>query len=79
MSARPGGSSELARRTQVTRLGEGVDATGALADAAIARVRRTLDDYAETIDGLAVDARIAVLTSAVRDSANGGAVRPLTA
>jgi exopolyphosphatase/guanosine-5'-triphosphate,3'-diphosphate pyrophosphatase len=63
--------AELARRTQVTRLGEGVDATGALGRAGIARVRRTLDDYSETIDGLAVDARIAVLTSAVRDSSNG--------
>jgi exopolyphosphatase/guanosine-5'-triphosphate,3'-diphosphate pyrophosphatase len=65
---------ELARHTQVTRLGEGVDGTGALSDAAIGRVLATLDDYALVIDPLAVDARIAVLTSAARDATNGGAL-----
>jgi exopolyphosphatase/guanosine-5'-triphosphate,3'-diphosphate pyrophosphatase len=68
-----GAIAELTRRTQVTRLGEGVDATGALSDAAIARVLATLDEYAKEIERLDVDARVAVLTSAVRDSSNGRA------
>jgi exopolyphosphatase/guanosine-5'-triphosphate,3'-diphosphate pyrophosphatase len=63
--------TELERRTQVTRLGEGVDETGALSEAAVGRVLATLDDYARTIDLLSVDARIAVLTSAARDAVNG--------
>jgi exopolyphosphatase/guanosine-5'-triphosphate,3'-diphosphate pyrophosphatase len=66
--------TELTRRTQVTRLGEGVDATGTLSDDAIARVLATLDDYAREIEQLEVDARVAVLTSAVRDASNGGAL-----
>ncbi len=62
---------ELDRRTRVTRLGEGVDASGALGRAGIARVRGALDEYSAAIDRLGADARIAVLTSAVRDSSNG--------
>lgn len=62
---------ELERRTLVTRLGEGVDAAGSLGAAGIARVRAALDGYSAVIDQLGADARIAVLTSAVRDSANG--------
>jgi exopolyphosphatase/guanosine-5'-triphosphate,3'-diphosphate pyrophosphatase len=62
---------ELERRTLVTRLGEGVDAAGSLGAAGIARVRAALDGYTAVIDQLAAEARIAVLTSAVRDSANG--------
>jgi exopolyphosphatase/guanosine-5'-triphosphate,3'-diphosphate pyrophosphatase len=63
--------AELERRTQVTRLGEGVDETGALSDTAIGRVLATLDDYTRVIDLRGVDARIAVLTSAARDAVNG--------
>jgi exopolyphosphatase/guanosine-5'-triphosphate,3'-diphosphate pyrophosphatase len=62
---------ELERRSAVTRLGEGVDVSGRLADAAIERVLATLDGYAEEIERLHADARPAVLTSAVRDAANG--------
>jgi len=62
---------ELSRRTQVTRLGEGVDETGALSDAAIGRVLATLDEYARVLKPFEVDARIAVLTSAARDATNG--------
>jgi exopolyphosphatase/guanosine-5'-triphosphate,3'-diphosphate pyrophosphatase len=68
----PGGSiTELDRRTRVTRLGDGVDASGVLSEAAIARVLATLDDYAAVIEELGAEARPAVLTSAVRDAANG--------
>jgi exopolyphosphatase/guanosine-5'-triphosphate,3'-diphosphate pyrophosphatase len=64
---------ELDRRSVVTRLGEGVDAAGRLGEAAQARVMATLDDYARAIEAHRSDARVAVLTSAVRDAANGQA------
>ena len=66
-----GGVAELERRTRVTRLGDGVDATGVLAPEAIDRVLATLDEYAAAIERLGAEARPAVLTSAVRDAANG--------
>lgn len=66
-----GGLHELERRSQVTRLGAGVDATGALGDDAIERVMDTLDGYGELISSHDPEARIAVLTSAVRDASNG--------
>ena len=66
-----GSIAELERRTQVTRLGEGVDSAGVLSDAGIARVLATLDDYLKVIKGYGAQARPAVLTSAVRDAVNG--------
>jgi exopolyphosphatase/guanosine-5'-triphosphate,3'-diphosphate pyrophosphatase len=65
--------AELDRRSQVTHLGAGVDASGHLSDAAMERVLATLDAYRDALDAAAVpaDARLAVLTSAVRDAANG--------
>ncbi len=62
---------ELERRTRVTRLGAGVDSSGVLSPAAIERVLATLDEYAAVIERLGAVARPAVLTSAVRDAANG--------
>jgi exopolyphosphatase/guanosine-5'-triphosphate,3'-diphosphate pyrophosphatase len=68
-----GAIDEIARRSEVTRLGEGVDASGRLSEAAIARVLATLDAYRAALDDAAVpaDARVAILTSAARDAANG--------
>lgn len=63
--------TELVRRSEVTRLGHGVDATGALSDEATARVFTTLDRYRTDIEAARPVANIAVLTSAVRDAANG--------
>ena len=63
---------ELARRTDVTRLGEGVDRSGRLADDAMERVFRTLAGYRDVIDRLGAPRVVAVATSAVRDAANGG-------
>ena len=60
----------LARRSEVTRLGEGVDRSGHLADAAVHRVFAAVADYCRTIDDLDADLRVAVATSAVRDAAN---------
>jgi len=62
---------ELERRTTVTRLGEGVDATGRLGDEPMARVLRTLEAYRERWVELGADTTTGVLTSAVRDAANG--------
>jgi exopolyphosphatase/guanosine-5'-triphosphate,3'-diphosphate pyrophosphatase len=62
---------ELVRRSQVTRLGHGVDATGALDADAIERVVRVLREYRAAIDEHHAGANLAVLTSAVRDASNG--------
>jgi exopolyphosphatase/guanosine-5'-triphosphate,3'-diphosphate pyrophosphatase len=64
-------TGELERRTVVTRLGAGVDADGRLQDEAMERVYSTLTDYRELIDRRGADTSLAVLTSAVRDAANG--------
>jgi exopolyphosphatase / guanosine-5'-triphosphate,3'-diphosphate pyrophosphatase len=63
--------TELVRRTEVTRLGAGVDADGRLRDDAMERVFTTLAAYRSEIDRHHCDNAVAVLTSAVRDSANG--------
>jgi exopolyphosphatase / guanosine-5'-triphosphate,3'-diphosphate pyrophosphatase len=69
-----GAVRELERRTRVTRLGQGVEATHALAEDAIARVFAALDEYRELIDRHDAGAHnVAVLTSAVRDAVNGEA------
>jgi exopolyphosphatase/guanosine-5'-triphosphate,3'-diphosphate pyrophosphatase len=62
---------ELERCSNVTRLGHGVDSSGALADDAMQRVFSTLADYRALIDQHLASANLAVLTSAVRDAANG--------
>ena len=64
-------TAELARRTTVTRLGDGVDASGNLSEEAMERVYRTLEEYRSVIEGHDVDTGLAVLTSAVRDAGNG--------
>jgi exopolyphosphatase / guanosine-5'-triphosphate,3'-diphosphate pyrophosphatase len=61
----------LLRRSEVTRLGSGVDAGGSLSQEAIARVLRTVADYRDAIEEYRCEANLAVLTSAVRDAANG--------
>jgi exopolyphosphatase / guanosine-5'-triphosphate,3'-diphosphate pyrophosphatase len=68
-----GAIDELLRRSQVTRLGDGVDAGGSLSEEAIARTFNTLADYRTAIDSHDCEANLAVLTSAVRDATNGGA------
>jgi exopolyphosphatase / guanosine-5'-triphosphate,3'-diphosphate pyrophosphatase len=62
---------ELVRRSTVTRLGHGVDATGQLSQEAMQRVFDTLDGYRADIDQQGATANLAVLTSAVRDATNG--------
>jgi exopolyphosphatase / guanosine-5'-triphosphate,3'-diphosphate pyrophosphatase len=62
---------ELARESIVTRLGEGVDATGRLGDEPQARVFDALDGYREVMDAHDATVRTVVMTSAVRDATNG--------
>jgi len=62
---------EVERRSGVTRLGEGVDTNGRLKPAAIDRVCVALDEYSELIRSSGARAARAVMTSAVRDAANG--------
>jgi exopolyphosphatase/guanosine-5'-triphosphate,3'-diphosphate pyrophosphatase len=70
----PGGEvDELERRTTVTRLGEGVDATGRLGEEPMARVLRTLSDYRDRWVELGAQTTTGILTSAVRDASNGAA------
>ncbi|HEX3872522.1 MAG TPA: Ppx/GppA phosphatase family protein [Solirubrobacteraceae bacterium] len=68
----PAGRVEpIDRRSGVTRLAEGVDSDGLLKPAAIDRVCAVLDDYADLIRSRRCEAARAVMTSAVRDAANG--------
>jgi len=61
---------DVDRRMVIVRLGEGVDATGRLSDAALERTFAACETYAEVIRGLgAVKVRF-VATSASRDAAN---------
>jgi exopolyphosphatase/guanosine-5'-triphosphate,3'-diphosphate pyrophosphatase len=63
--------SEMERRSIVTRLGAGVDADGRLGEEAMERVYSTLEEYSALIERERADRSVAVLTSAVRDAANG--------
>ncbi len=64
-------ASELERRSVVTRLGHGVDSGGSLSEAGMERVFATLTEFRSLIDDRRVARSVAVLTSAVRDAANG--------
>jgi exopolyphosphatase / guanosine-5'-triphosphate,3'-diphosphate pyrophosphatase len=71
--ARPdgeGGIVTLARVNTITRLGQGVDATGELAPEAIERVLSTLRDYKVLLDDHGVEQVRMAATSAARDAAN---------
>jgi exopolyphosphatase/guanosine-5'-triphosphate,3'-diphosphate pyrophosphatase len=67
--------TEVERRTTVTRLGEGLEASGRLSDAAVTRVIETVAGYRGLIDRLGADLVVAVATSAMRDAENGDELR----
>jgi len=71
------GVAERHRESIVTRLGEGVDVTGRLGEEPQARVFAALERYAAEIAAHGCEASTAVMTSAVRDAANGGAFAAL--
>ena len=64
---------EVVRRLTITRLGESVDQTGRLGDAAITRQWSCLDRYRRELTSLGAEHTLATATSAVRDSENGAA------
>jgi exopolyphosphatase/guanosine-5'-triphosphate,3'-diphosphate pyrophosphatase len=61
---------DVHREMRVVRLGQGVDATGALAAEAIERTRVALADYAASLRRTGVERVRMVATSATRDAAN---------
>lgn len=63
--------TEVDRRTEITKLGEGVDRTGRLSEGAMGRVAAVLRTYREAIDAAGADATIGAMTSATRDAENG--------
>jgi exopolyphosphatase/guanosine-5'-triphosphate,3'-diphosphate pyrophosphatase len=65
-----GAHTDLLRRMEVVRLGQGVDATGRLAPEAIERTRVVLAEYAAQARDLGATAVRMVATSATRDAAN---------
>ena len=62
---------ELERRTTITSLGQGVDASGRLAQDAMDRVAEAIAVYREVIDRLGAERVVALATSAMRDAENG--------
>jgi exopolyphosphatase/guanosine-5'-triphosphate,3'-diphosphate pyrophosphatase len=71
--ARPTGDGTLEtldRRNTITRLGQGVGATGRLGDEAIERTLAALRGYRTIMDGHGVDRVRIAATSAARDAAN---------
>lgn len=66
------GLADIDRRTEIVRLGQGVDRTGRLAPEAIERTRVVLATYAGAIREHCADRVRMVATSATRDAANRG-------
>jgi exopolyphosphatase / guanosine-5'-triphosphate,3'-diphosphate pyrophosphatase len=64
---------EVARRLQITRLGEDVDTRRRLLPLPIARVRNCLADFRRELESLGAERTLAIATSAVRDAENGEA------
>ena len=65
--------TELGRRLEITRLGEGVDERRILLPHAIARVRNVLADYRRAAEEAGAARTLAFATSAARDAANSAA------
>ena len=62
--------TDVDRRMQIVRLGQGVDSTGRLAPEALERTLGALRGYARIIGDLSAEAVRMVATSATRDAAN---------
>jgi exopolyphosphatase/guanosine-5'-triphosphate,3'-diphosphate pyrophosphatase len=62
--------TDVARRMEIVRLGQGVDKTGRLAPEALARTTAALREYATIIAGSGASAVRMVATSATRDADN---------
>ncbi len=62
--------TDVARRMEIVRLGQGVDRTGRLAPEALARTAAVLRDYADVIAATSARSVRMVATSATRDASN---------
>ncbi|GIH12104.1 Ppx/GppA phosphatase family protein [Rugosimonospora africana] len=72
-----GDLTDIDRRMEIVRLGQGVDRTGRLAPEAIERTRVALDRYAGRIRELGAERVRMVATSATRDASNAGEFRDM--
>lgn len=68
--AATGAMTELARDMRIVRLGEGVDRTGRISDAALTRMLSALTEFAAVADQFDVDRARFCATSAARDAEN---------
>jgi exopolyphosphatase / guanosine-5'-triphosphate,3'-diphosphate pyrophosphatase len=71
------GLTDVVRRMEIVRLGEGVDRTGRLSDAALERTRAALVSYAAEIADRDVATVRMCATSASRDASNAGDFRSM--
>jgi exopolyphosphatase/guanosine-5'-triphosphate,3'-diphosphate pyrophosphatase len=69
--------TDVVRRMEIVRLGQGVDRTGRLAPEAIERTRVALADYARQIHDLGATRVRMCATSASRDASNAGDFRAM--
>jgi exopolyphosphatase / guanosine-5'-triphosphate,3'-diphosphate pyrophosphatase len=69
--------TDVSRRMEIVRLGEGVDRTGRLSDAALARTRKALLGYAAEIAELGITRVRMCATSASRDASNAADFRDM--
>src|SRR4051812_40549392 len=65
-----GGTRTVERLMRITRLGQGVDATGAFAPEAVARTLDVLREFRQVMDGHGVERVRMTATSAARDASN---------
>ena len=70
VDGRAGTLTDIDRRMEIVRLGQGVDRTGAFAPEALQRTLAVLRDYAALIERYAAPAVRFVATSATRDASN---------
>ncbi|GAA4150731.1 Ppx/GppA phosphatase family protein [Phytohabitans flavus] len=72
-----GALTDVVRRMEIVRLGQGVDRTGRLAPEAIERTRVALGSYAAEVRSLGAERVRMCATSATRDAANAGDFRAM--
>jgi exopolyphosphatase / guanosine-5'-triphosphate,3'-diphosphate pyrophosphatase len=70
VDAARGELTDVRRRMEIVRLGQGVDATGRLSTVALARTLGVLSEYAKAISAAGATAVRMVATSATRDASN---------
>ena len=71
------GLTDVVRRMEIVRLGQGVDRTGRLAADALTRTGKALADYAAQIRELGAERVRMVATSATRDASNAAEFRDM--